>query len=97
MNRLSRIRRRHIVAIGVVIGGLVGGAAALAFTVFGPNDPSIWWPPAGVVTGVFAGAVLGLLFSEEIKGEEEDEFDSFEADAALRNSTDPKQRSTANR
>jgi peptidoglycan/LPS O-acetylase OafA/YrhL len=99
MKRPSRMRRRHVVAFGIVVGGMVGGALALAFTVFGPNDTSIWWPPAGLVTGIFAGMVLGLLFSEELKGEEEDEaeIDAFESEAGARSSIDTQQRSTADR
>jgi hypothetical protein len=97
MKRSSRIRRRHGVALGVVIGGLLGGAVALAISVFGPKDPSIWWPPAGVATGIFAGAVLGLLFTEEIKGEEEEDLGTFEAEDALQSPAATKQRSTADR
>jgi hypothetical protein len=97
MNRSFRIRRRHGVALGIVIGALLGGAIALAISIFGPKDPSIWWPPAGVVTGIFAGAVLGLLFSEEIKGEEDQELGTFAAGTPLQSQADTKERSTADR
>jgi hypothetical protein len=85
------------VALGIVVGGLLGGAVALAISIFGPRDTSIWWPPAGVATGILAGAVLGLLFSEELAGEEEDELGTFDSAAELRSTAEPNRRSTADR
>ena len=75
-------RRRHSIALGSAIGGLVGALAALVITLVGPGR-TIWWTPAGFVAGIFGGLVIGFMIAEEVKGGEEDDLATAEAEAAL--------------
>ena len=76
------MQRRHVIALGCALGGLVGALVALVITLVGPGQ-TIWWTPAGLVTGIFAGAMVGFLLAEEVKGGQEDEIATAEAEAAL--------------
>ena len=85
----SRPGRRHGVALGAVLGGLVGAIVALVITLLGPGD-TLSWTPAGLVAGIFGGAVIGFMVAEEVKGGEEDGLATAEAEAALHPQGDPK-------
>ena len=52
-----RHRRRHVIALGTTLGGLIGALVALAITLAGPGR-TIWWTPAGFVAGVFGPPFL---------------------------------------
>jgi hypothetical protein len=84
-----RHRRRHGIALGSALGGLTGAIAALVITLVGPGR-AIWWTPAGFVTGIFGGLVIGFMLAEEVKGGEEDELATAEAEAALHAQSEPK-------
>jgi hypothetical protein len=75
-------RRRHSVASGTALGGLIGVIAALVITLIHP-DRTIWWAPAGFAVGIFGGLVMGFMFAEELKGGREDDLATAEAEAAL--------------
>ena len=85
---MKRRPRHHVVAFGAVLGGLIGAIVALVVTLAGPG-PTIWWGPAGFVTGIFAGAMVGFMLAEEVKGGEEDERATAEAEAALQAENEP--------
>jgi hypothetical protein len=87
MNR--RHRRRHGIARGAALGGIIGAIIALVITLVGPGS-TIWWTPAGFVTGIFGGLVIGFMVAEEVKGGEEDDLATAEAEAALHDQDDPK-------
>jgi len=76
------MKRHHVIALGCVVGGLIGALIALVITLVGPGD-TIWWTPAGLVTGAFAGVMMGFLFAEEVRGGQEDALATAEAEAAL--------------
>jgi hypothetical protein len=78
----TRHRRRHGIALGAALGGLIGAIVALVITLAGPGE-TIWWTPAGFVAGIFGGLVIGFMLAEEVKGGEEDELATAEAEAAL--------------
>ena len=78
----KRFRRRHVIAFGTILGGLVGALVALVITLVGPGQ-TIWWTPAGFVVGIFGGLMMGFMFAEEVKGGAEDELATAEAEAAL--------------
>ena len=82
-------RRRHVIALGAALGGLVGALVALVITLVGPGR-TIWWTPAGFVTGIFGGVMIGFMVAEEVKGGEEDELATAEAEAALHARGEPK-------
>ena len=82
------MKRHHVIALGCALGGLVGALVALVVTLVGPGQ-TIWWTPAGLVTGIFAGAMVGFLLAEEVKGGQEDELATAEAEAALRAQGEP--------
>ena len=75
-------RRRHSIALGSALGGLVGAIVALVITLVGPGR-TIWWTPAGFVAGIVGGLVIGFMIAEEVKGGEEDDLATAEAEAAL--------------
>jgi hypothetical protein len=87
MNR--RYGRRHGIALGTALGGLIGAIVALVITLVGPGR-TIWWTPAGFVAGILGGLVMGFMFAEEVKGGEEDELATADAEAALHAQSDPK-------
>ena len=87
MNR--RHGRRHGIALGAALGGLIGAIVALAVTLVGPGE-TLWWAPAGFVFGIFGGAVIGFMVAEEVKGGEEDELATAEAEAELHAQGEPK-------
>jgi hypothetical protein len=76
-----RHRRRHTIALGTALGGLIGALGALVITLVGPGQP-IWWTPAGFVVGIFGGLVIGFMIAEEVKGGRQDDLDTAEAEAA---------------
>jgi hypothetical protein len=82
-------RRRHGIALGSALGGLVGAIVALVITLAGPGR-TIWWTPAGFVAGIFGGLVIGFMVAEEVKGGEEDELATAEAEAALHGRSEQK-------
>jgi len=84
----GRYRRHHSIAFGAAFGGLIGAIVALVVTLIGPGE-TLWWGPAGFVFGIFGGAVIGFMIAEEVKGGEEDEFATAEAEAELRNQSEP--------
>jgi hypothetical protein len=84
-----RHRRRHGIVLGTALGGLIGAIVALVITLVGPGR-TIWWTPAGFVAGTFGGLVLGFMVAEEVKGGEEDELATAEAEAALHAQSEPK-------
>jgi hypothetical protein len=86
---IRRHPRRHSVALGSALGGLIGALVALAITLVGPGR-TIWWTPAGFVAGIFGGLVIGFMLAEEVKGGEEDELATAEADAELHGQGEPK-------
>jgi hypothetical protein len=51
------------------MGAVLGLAVTLVIDRLASGDQSIWWAPAGTVTGLFAGAVLGVLFAAELEGD----------------------------
>jgi hypothetical protein len=87
MNR--RHGRRHGIALGAVLGGLIGAIVALVITLVGPGE-TLWWAPAGFVFGIFGGVVIGFMIAEEVKGGEEDELATAEAEAELHAQSEPK-------
>jgi hypothetical protein len=86
---IRRHPRRHSVALGSALGGLIGALVALAITLVGPGR-TIWWTPAGFVAGIFGGLVIGFMLAEEVKGGEEDELATVEAEAGLHGQSEPK-------
>jgi hypothetical protein len=78
----KRFRRRHSVVLGALLGGVIGAIIAVVITLVGPGK-TIWWTPAGLVTGIFGGLVLGTMFAEEARGGREDDRDTAAAEAAL--------------
>ena len=48
----ERAARRSRIALGSALGGLIGALVALVITLVGPGR-TIWWTPAGFVTGIF--------------------------------------------
>jgi hypothetical protein len=83
-----RHRRPHGIALGTALGGLIGAIGALVITLVGPGR-TIWWTPAGFVAGIFGGLVMGFMFAEEVKGGEEDDLATAEAEAALHAQSEP--------
>jgi hypothetical protein len=83
-----RHRRRHVIALGTTLGGVVGALVALVITLAGPGR-TIWWTPAGFVAGVFGGLVMGFMLAEEVKGGEEDDLATADAEAALHARSEP--------
>ena len=81
--------RRHSIALGSALGGLIGAMGALVISLVGPGR-TIWWTPAGFVAGIFGGLVVGFMVAEEVKGGEEDELATAEAEAALHARSEPK-------
>lgn len=78
----GRHRRHHSIARGAALGGLIGAIVALVVTLVGPGE-TLWWAPAGFAFGIFGGAVIGFMVAEEVKGGEEDELATAEAEAEL--------------
>jgi hypothetical protein len=83
------MKRRHGIALGSALGGLIGALVALVISLIGPGR-TIWWTPAGFVTGIFAGVMLGFLLAEEVRGGEEDELATAEAESALHALSEPR-------
>jgi hypothetical protein len=81
-------RRRHRIALGSALGGLIGAIAAFVITLVGPGQ-TIWWTPAGFFVGIFGGLVMGFMISEEVKGGEEDDLATAEAEAARHAPSEP--------
>jgi hypothetical protein len=86
---MQRRPRRHTIALGTALGGVIGALAALVITLIGPGE-TVWWTPAGFVVGVFAGLMAGFMLSEEVKGGREDDLATAEAEAALHPQSEPK-------
>jgi hypothetical protein len=82
-------RSRHsgrvvVAALGGLIGAVIGLAAVLVTELVVSGDQNgLFWLPAGIVTGIFVGAMVGLLLVAVIIGGLEDELDTAEAKAAL--------------
>ena len=58
-------------------------------TLLGPGR-TIWWTPAGFAAGVFGGLVIGFMIAEEVRGGEEDELATAEAEAELHAQGEPR-------
>jgi hypothetical protein len=82
-------RSRHsgrvvVAALGGLTGAVIGLAAVLVTELVVSGDQNgLFWLPAGIVTGIFVGAMVGLLLVAVIIGGLEDELDTAEAKAAL--------------
>ncbi len=76
--------RLHGGALGATIGAIVGLIAVLVIDLFVRGDQNdMYWLPAGIVVGIFAGGMAGLLLAEIAIGGREDEAATAEAEAAL--------------
>jgi hypothetical protein len=76
--------RLHGGALGAAIGAIVGLVAVVVIDRIVSGDQNdTYWLPAGIVVGIFAGAMAGLLFAEIAIGGREDEAATAEAEAAL--------------
>jgi hypothetical protein len=76
--------RLHGGALGATIGAIVGLIAILVIDRFVRGDQNdTYWAPAGIVVGIFAGGMVGLLLAEIAIGGREDEAATAEAEAAL--------------
>jgi hypothetical protein len=71
-------------AVGAVVGAAVGLVVVLVVDRLAAGDQNdLFWLPVGIVTGVFAGGMMGLLLAEILVGGREDERETDEARAAL--------------
>jgi hypothetical protein len=71
-------------ALGALIGALVGLAIVLVVDrLVSGSQSDLFWLPAGIVTGVFAGGVIGVLLAETWIGGKEDDRDTAEAKSEL--------------
>jgi hypothetical protein len=76
--------RLHGGALGAAIGAIVGLIAVLVIDLIVRGDQNdTYWLPAGIVVGIFAGGMAGLLLAEIAIGGREDEAATAEAEAAL--------------
>jgi hypothetical protein len=71
-------------ALGATIGAVIGLVVVLLIDLLVRGDQNdLFWLPAGIVTGLFAGAMVGLLLAETWIGGHLDELATAEAEAAL--------------
>jgi hypothetical protein len=57
----------HAALLGALIGATAGVAIALLIGAF-VSDHTLWWTPAGVVTGLVGGSVSGLQIGGTLQG-----------------------------
>ncbi|HET6171709.1 MAG TPA: hypothetical protein VFD90_03830 [Gaiellales bacterium] len=70
--------------LGALIGAALGLLAVLIIDRLLAGDQNgLFWLPAGIVTGIFVGGMIGLLLAEIYLGTREDEADTAAARAEL--------------
>jgi hypothetical protein len=72
-----------VAALGALTGAIIGLLAVFLIELAVSGDQNgIFWLPAGIVTGIFVGGMVGLMLVEIIIGGLEDDRDTAEARAA---------------